>query len=58
MRVFLWRIIMVTDGEGRMVNTMVRLTRVRQSAGKNVVADLLLVHDAWMVTPLGSDTRP
>ena len=43
---------MVTDGEGRMVNTMVRLTCVRQSAGKNIVAELLFVHDAWMVTPL------
>jgi len=36
-----------------MVNTMVRLTCVRHSAGKNIVAELLFVHDAWMVTPLG-----
>ena len=36
-----------------MVNTMVRLTCVRQSAGKKIVAELLFVRDAWMVTPLG-----
>ena len=38
-----------------MLNTRVRWTCVRQSAGKNIVAKLLFVHDAWTVTPLGSE---
>lgn len=37
------RVIMVTDGDGRRVSTIVQLTRVRQFAKQNFAADWIIV---------------
>ena len=37
------RVIMVTDGDGRRVSTIVQLTRVRQFAKQNFATDWIIV---------------
>ena len=51
------RVIIVTDGQRRRVSTIVQLTRVRQSAKKNIATDWIFVHAAWIVTSLGSGNQ-